>query len=191
MTKETDASDLPERPTVHLANGTAAEAAVQRDLESLFDRFDLSRFLITRDVRIEEGVLPHSHPVLTLSPGYPHEGALLASYIHEQMHWWSMECAGAADGRDEAVLEGLGVEFNDLPLEPPDGCGTVMSNLIHLHVCWLELEALAALMGEEWALQRVLIKPYYRAIYRAVVERREDLRDLFSAAGMGLPADKG
>lgn len=135
-------TEAQERSTIELVNGTPEEESVRRDLESLLDRFDLSRFLITWEVRVEEGVTPHSHPVLTVAPGYPHEGSLLATYLHEQMHWWSMACPGASDARDEAVFEALGSRFADLPLDPPEGCGTTLSNLIHLHVCWLELEAL-------------------------------------------------
>ncbi len=174
------------RPRVRLATGSPAEVVTKVSLDSLLDRLDLSRFLITDEVVIQDGVVPHSHPVLTLTTGYPHEAALLSSYIHEQMHWWSMACPGGKDGRDDIVLRDLGATLS-LPLEPPDGSGDEISNLIHIHVCWLELEALAQLRGDAWAEERVLRIPHYRAIYAAAVEHRALLRSAFEEAEMNLP----
>ena len=174
--------------TVRTASGTQAEVRTKAMLEDLSRRLDLQRFVVTTDVVIQEGENAHSHPVLTLGTDYPMEAALLSSFLHEQMHWWSTTCSGAGDARAAGHVEGaLETSFPDLPLDPPEGCGTHRSNVIHLHVCWLELEALATLFGAEWATQRVLRRPGYRAIYRAVVEHREPLRQLFDAHGHGLP----
>lgn len=174
------------RPSIRLASGSATEARTKAELESLLDRLDLSSFTITHEVVIEDGVIPHSHPVLTLATAYPHEAALLSSYVHEQMHWWSMVCPGGQDGRDDLVLRELGAQLS-LPLDPPDGCGSELSNLIHIHVCWLEMEALAVLFGDDWAQERVLRIPHYRALYAAAVTHRERLRSVFEEAEMGLP----
>ena len=172
---------------VTLVTGAPEEARVKEALERIRERHAIGPFERTRDVRIERGVIPHSHPVLTLSDRYGGDDEfLLASYLHEQLHWWSMECPGALDARDEAVYERLAEDY-PLPLEPPEGCGDQFSNLIHLHVCWLELEALSGLLKPERAEEILLFLPYYRAVYRTVVANRSDLAERFSAADMGLP----
>jgi hypothetical protein len=51
-------------------------------------------------------VIPHSHPVLTLSDRYGgDDDFLLTAYLHEQLHWWSMGCPGAQDGRRPAPVQ--------------------------------------------------------------------------------------
>ena len=135
-----------------------------------------------------EGATPHSHPVITLATGYPQDAALLCSYLHEQLHWWSMSCPGAAAGQADRVFGVLRQRYGALPAKPPEGRGSQRSNLIHLHVCWLEVEVRAELFGWEWAHERAQQVPFYRSIYRAVVEGRDELLKLFVPAGMGLPA---
>ena len=172
---------------IELASGSGAEKDVRERLTDLFERHSLARWTFSDHVVIAEGATPHSHPVITLGTGYPHDGALLSSYLHEQLHWWSMTCPGAAAGCDDQVFDILRRRYATLPVEPPEGCGSERSNLIHLHVCWLELEVLAELFCWESVRERAERVPFYRSIYRAVVEGRDDLRDLFVPAGMGPP----
>ncbi len=172
---------------LELASGSEAEEEVRQRLVDLFERHSLVRWTFSDHVVVAEGATPHSHPVITLTTGYPHDAALLASYVHEQLHWWSMACPGAAAGRDDRVFDILRQRYATLPIKPPEGCGSKRSNLIHLHVCWLEVEALAELFGREWAKKRAQHVPFYRSIYRIVLEKRDELRNLFVPAGMGLP----
>jgi hypothetical protein len=173
--------------TVALATGSPVEVRVRAALERVRARHDLARFERTAELRIEEGVIPHSHPTLTLSERYGDEDdRLLATYLHEQMHWWSMECPGAQDGRDEEVFNQLRIDF-PLPTDPPEGCGNELSNLIHLHVCWLELEAVATLLGNDRATEVLSSTPYYLAVYRTVLRERRQLAARFATSGMGLP----
>src|SRR5689334_8992508 len=119
---------------VSTANGSASELSVRDALVRVRDKYDLHAFEWTDRVDIVEGAVPHSHPVLTLSERYRStDEELLATYLHEQLHYWSMQCPGAADGRDERVFETLRERY-PLPLDPPRGCGDEFSNLIHLHV---------------------------------------------------------
>ena len=172
---------------LELASKSEAEEDVGRRLVDLLERYSLARWTFTERVVIAEGATPCSHPVMTLGTGYPHDTALLCSYLHEQLHWWSLTCPGATAGRDRRVVEILRSRYQTLPVDPPEGCGSERSNLVHLHVCWLELEVLAHLFGWQWAERRAQRVPFYRAIYRTVVEDREELRSLFVHAGMGLP----
>ena len=175
---------------LELASKSEAEEDVGRRLVNLFECYPLARWTFTDRVVIAEGATPRSHPVITLGTGYPHDTALLCSYLHEQLHWWSVTCPGATAGRDRPVVEILRSRYQTLPIDPPEGCGSERSNLVHLHVCWLELEVLAHLFGWHWAEKRAQRVPFYRSIYRAVVEDRDELRTLFVHAGMGLPASE-
>ncbi len=172
---------------ITLVTGSPEEVRVREALDRVRGQFDLTVFERTHEVRIERGVIPHSHPVLTLSDRYGHEDdRLLATYLHEQLHWWSMDCPGARDGRDEQVYASLERDF-PLPLEPPAGCGDLLSNLIHLHVCWLELRAVSKLLGEDRARSILGSMPYYTAVYETVLREHDELEKRFAAAGMDLP----
>ena len=175
------------RVRLEFASESEVEKDVGRRLVNLFERYSLARWTFTDRVVIAEGATPRSHPVITLGTGYPHDTALLCSYLHEQLHWWSVTCPGATAAGDGRVLEILRLRYRTLPVNPPEGCGSERSNLVHLHVCWLELEVLAHLFGRHWAERRAQHVPFYRSIYRAIVEDRDELRRLFVHAGMGLP----
>jgi len=172
---------------LQLASGSAAEADVGQRLMNLFERYSLARWTFSDAVVIAQGATPHSHPVITLGTGYPYDTALLCSYLHEQLHWWSLTCPGATAGRGGRVFESLRLRYPTLPTKPPEGCGSERSNLVHLHVCWLEIEVLAQLFGWQWARKRAQRVPFYRAVYRTVAADRDELRDLFVPIGMGLP----
>ena len=48
--------------------------------------------------RIETGVIPHSHPVLTLNTQYIDRDTLqIATFVHEQLHWFFDAHAAATD----------------------------------------------------------------------------------------------
>lgn len=173
---------------VRTNRGSEAEEHTAGTLRDVMARVNCERFILTPDVVIDEVVRGgRSHPVMTLGTGFPHEGALISTFIHEQMHWWSLMCPGSVDERGTRVEAELLERFGSLPEEPPEGAGSMESNLIHLHVCWLELEALTILFGDEWALQRARRQPSYKAIRGAVIEDRTYLGQLFDTNDLGLP----
>jgi hypothetical protein len=52
------------------------------------DKYDLTPWLFTRAVVIDDDATPHSHPVLTLHTRHLRDDLLLLStFIHEQSHW--------------------------------------------------------------------------------------------------------
>jgi len=172
---------------ITLASGSDEEARVRDALLRLRTTHDVARFEITQEVRIEEGAVPHSHPTLTLSTRYvdDNDPRLLSTYVHEQMHWWSMASGGTKDARAK-VFEHLAKDFN-LPTDPPEGCGSQRSNEIHLYVCWLEYSALCEFWGQGDARAFLAGKPYYRAVYRTILGDISHFTDLFESAQMGLP----
>ena len=169
------------RPTITLVNGTRKEQLLQEQLLSLFDCYSLDKWLYTEKVNIKEGVIPHSHPVLTLSPqtrGVDFDylanlAQLLGTYIHEQLHWFLLleskfEAYKNASNKFRAL-------YPSLPTECPEGCGSSRSNYLHIQVNYLEYQGLRELLGEDKA--RAVFKriPYYTAICTLVLQDYEKI----------------
>lgn len=62
-----EAADL----SVELASGTPLERQGRDQLQRLVRGYDIHPWMFTRRIRIESGVIPHSHPVLTLNTAIP------------------------------------------------------------------------------------------------------------------------
>jgi hypothetical protein len=179
------------RPTITLVNGTEKEQLLQSQLLKLFDRYPLDKWLYTEDVQIEEGVIPHSHPVLTLSPetrgaiylGHPEQ--LLSCYIHEQLHWF-MSLEDLFRDRERVNAE-LRARYPNLPVGPLEGCRSEYSNYLHIVVNFLEYQGLRELFGEARAKAMLEHRLYYRAIYEIVLSSGAELERLFTECGLVLP----
>jgi hypothetical protein len=160
-------------PTIELATGSDRETVTRDLLLDVLHRYDLDRWFYTDRVRIESGVISHSHPVLTLNTRYgpDQEIELVSTYIHEQLHWfWSR-----ADHHQRAlaVVEQFAERYPGLPVGPPEGCRTAFSNSLHVGINALELLALEDLVGPEAASASLLSRSYYRAVYALVVQERD------------------
>lgn len=87
--------------------GSKREREIREQLLCLLRKYDLGKWLFTREIRIEEGATPHSHPVLTLNTRHlGDDSLLLASFIHEQLHWHLLLCCLEY----QALIELLGLE---------------------------------------------------------------------------------
>ena len=111
---------------IELANETAEEAKTRDRLVRVLDTYPLERWQFTDRVRIEGGAISHSHPVLTLGTGYPSDLAVLSSYLHEQLHWFSASCAG-----NDAVLKQLRDRYPEPPIGYPDGACDEHASYVH------------------------------------------------------------
>src|SRR5439155_26050565 len=70
---------------VTLKNGAALEQRKKDQIERLAGQYDLKKWTLTREVIIEQGVQPHSTPVLTLNGRFlDNDDLALAQYVHEQ-----------------------------------------------------------------------------------------------------------
>jgi hypothetical protein len=156
---------------------------VRDTLIALRERLDISKWETTFEVRIEEGAIPHSHPVLTLGTGYPGEGAVLSSYLHEQIHWWTSKDRAAAT----LAIEELRTLYPAPPIGLPEGARDEGSTYLHYLVNFFELMALADLLGRETADRAILSIPFYTAIYETVVKDAEALGMLFARFGLVPP----
>lgn len=155
---------------VELADSTERETAVAQELRELRTRFDLRPWILTPRVRIEEGVIPHSHPVLTLSTGsLGRPENLLATFLHEQLHWLEDR---HPDRWAQAISEYRRL-YPDVPSSDEGGARDEESTYRHLLVCDMELQAVSTLLGEERAREILLGYRHYRWIYDRVLEDPE------------------
>jgi uncharacterized protein (TIGR02145 family) len=164
------------RPIViHLATGSEIEKQAKAQLERILTKWDLSKWFFTDTVRIESGVIPYSHPVLTLNTnGLSNDTAKAGSFVHEQLHWFLSRYHPRADSATR--------ELRALYPNPPDasagGAQDRESTYLHLLVGVLELDARRELFGEEAARRSLGRIPFYTWVYREVLERPEPIRAL-------------
>ena len=151
-----------------LAHGTASEAETRDQLQRLLANYDLSDWLWTRKIVIDEDSIPHSHPVLTLHTRHRNEDMLLLStFVHEEYHWYE---TAHSDDTSAAITE-FKAKFPGLPAGGLDGAGDEESSYLHMIVCYAEWQKMKALVGPERARQimEFWAGDHYRAIYRLVL----------------------
>ena len=171
-------STQPGALDLRLVNDSSAEAQTRDLLVELLDTYPLEKWRYADVVQIEDDVIPHSHPILTLNSRHDPQNALrlLSSYIHEQLHWfWLLEQHGP---RTWEALRQLREAFPTLPLDPPAGCGSEISNYLHVAINYLECLALGELIGPEPARAFVARKPYYTAIYALVLAETNRIQSI-------------
>lgn len=169
--------------TIALAQGTEREQATRTQLEQLLASYDLGPYTFTRDVVIEEGARNHAFPVLTLNARFAHSADdLLASYVHEQIHWHLKE-KGTSQRRAVARLRRV---YPGAPVGLPEGADTEYSTYGHLVTCFLELQAMRGLLGADRAAAVVRRKAHYLWIYKTVLSDEETIRSVVREYGLGI-----
>ena len=162
---------------IKTANGNEAELDIKRRLEAILDQYDLEPYLYTKEVNIQEGTIPHSHPVLTLSTDFQNNDTyLLSVFLHEQMHWYSL----AKDYDHEAFGKTLKEMYPRVPINLPQGGGSLMSTYLHLLVCYLEFHTLSLVIGEDKALEHMefMTTQHYTWVYKTLLKDRDKLESL-------------
>lgn len=166
--------------TITLKHGDEPERQTQAQLERLLRTYEVRPWIFTDEVVIESGpdVIPHSHPVLTLSTDALNEDLLLSTFVHEQLHWF---LESRPEDVEKAVAD-LKTLFPEVPVGYPDGARNEYSTYLHLLNCTLEDDAMRRLLGESRARQvlETLTTSHYRWIYRQVLERGGDLRGILA-----------
>jgi hypothetical protein len=170
---------------VSLAHESPAEQRTREQLSRIARQYDLSRWIRTHVIRIDENAIPHSHPVLTLHTRHlDDDDLLLSTFLHEQMHWHLDE---KRDATLAAVAE-LRQRFPVLPVGFPDGARDAQSSYEHLLVNHLEHTALRAIRGPVVA-QRVFefwTTDHYRALYRIELNHETDIARIVEREGLTL-----
>ncbi|HEV2915298.1 MAG TPA: hypothetical protein VGX92_18610 [Pyrinomonadaceae bacterium] len=146
------AQTAPTQLEITLKNNDQAERQTRQQLHRLLSAYDVSNWVFTRKVVIESGfnVIPHSHPVLTLSTRHLKDDELLLStFVHEQLHWYLGEKAKEAEEADKELRS----IFPKVPVGFPEGGKDEDSTYKHIQVCYLEYRAIKTLLGELKARQ--------------------------------------
>jgi hypothetical protein len=163
--------------SISLKHGDAKERATQSQLERLLSQYDLTQWIFTTSVAIDEDAIPHSHPILTLHTRHLRDDDLLLStFVHEQAHWFfDQHHSDAAKAVSE--LRGL---YPSIPVGFPEGSNDVDGNYEHLIVIYLEYEADRRLLGElrAWQVMSFWSQDHYTWLYRTVLNDRVRLREL-------------
>lgn len=156
----------PQTLEIETASGTELEQRGVEQLRRILETWELERWTFVDRVRIESGVIPHSHPVLTLSTRYvDQDEAQLATYVHENFHWFVMEHQGAL----AAAIEEHRVLYPDAPGREGGGARDRESSYLHLVVCDLEFRAMIELLGETWAREVIAGWTHYPWVYEKVL----------------------
>lgn len=170
---------IPTRPvqpplTITLAQGTPAEAETRAQLERLLAQHDLSRWFYSTTIIIDERAIPHSHPTLTLHTRHlKDDDLLLATFLHEQLHWYLTRHPGAVD----SAIADLKVLFPTIPTGYPEGSEDARGNYVHVLVTWLEFRTSVHVIGELRAAQVISFwaSDHYTWIYRNLLSRGRDI----------------
>lgn len=166
-------------------NETPREKAAAELLNAFMWANDLSPWKFTDKVQIDSRAIPHSHPVLTLHTRHMDKGEadlLLATYLHEQLHWHLTQQDAATD---QAISE-LKRLFPQVPVGFPEGGKSVQSTYLHLLVCYLEMDAVSQLLSEErtLAILEFWKNDHYTWIYQQVEERGDEIGAVVAKFGL-------
>ena len=160
---------------VETSGDTETEIQGKHQLEKLLAAYKLDPWVFTQHVIIEDEVIPHSHPVLTLNTSYlDDDTGQLATFLHEQIHWY----LDTPEISTEAIMAELRERYPEVPVGKGRGARSEYSTYLHLIVCWLELDALSHFVGERAARQSLSQNRHYRWIYAQVLEETEALGSL-------------
>lgn len=161
---------------------SSAQRSAERVRDLLFrlrKDFDLAPFEYCRNVRIAPLEIPFSHPEITLNSWTNDKLALLASYLHEQMHWYVTWFSHAHADAWRDIFARLRECYPQVPARGPDGALDEYSTYLHLVVNWLEIEATGRFFDRERVSAHVRALPYYRWIYRTVTDDWQSLAALY------------
>ena len=166
--------------------GSAQRAAERvRDLFfRLRKEFDLAPFEYCRKVRIAPLEIPYSHPEITLGTWANDELALLAGYLHEQMHWYVTWYSHVRMEQWGDILVDLHRRYPQVPARDPEGAPDEDSTYLHLVVNCLEIEVTSRFFDRERVIAHAGALPYYRWIYRTVTDDWQPLGALYAARGL-------
>ena len=159
---------------VVLKQGTPDEARTRDQLQRILATYDLSPWIYTKSIVIDERAIPFSHPVLTLHTRHAKDDELLLStFLHEQLHWFLAE---RREATEQAVAD-LRKLFPSVPAGGIAGAGDEYSTYLHLLVCYLEQQADLRVLGELKTKQIIdfWATDHYTWVYQTVIARSRDI----------------
>lgn len=165
-------------------NDSKYEVGVAERMQNLLDEYDLSKWIFTRKVIVEDNVIPHSHPVLTLNTKNQGNNELLSTFIHEQIHWYLSDDANK--GRVSNAMDEFKRKYKDVPVGGRKGARDEYSTYLHLIVCYLEYAGIAELISQEVAEKVTSGMNHYTWIYEKVLYDRAYIADVVTRNKLNL-----
>jgi len=169
--------------SIRLAHDSERERQTAAQLERLVQAYDVSRWIHTRDIVIDETEIPHSHPVLTLHARHlKDDDLLLSTFVHEQTHRYLDE----HPAERAAAVRALRRLYPRIPVGYPDGSDSAEVNYDHLIVIYTEYRADQRLMGElrARAVMEFFANDHYRWLYREILRDPERVGAVVKANGL-------
>lgn len=164
---------------IRLATGSQRERLTADQLRRVLDAYDVTKWVRTREVLIEEGAIPFSHPVLRLNTRHvDSDDQLLSTFLHEQIHW----ILAAQRKPVAAMMNELKRRYRSLPVGHPAGAHDRESSYLHLIVNYLELAALEETIGEAraGAVFESWLTDHYTELYGIVLNDRDTIAAMVS-----------
>jgi hypothetical protein len=159
---------------ITLKQNTADEARTRDQLRRLVATYDLSPWIYTTSIVIDERAIPFSQPVLTLHTRHAKDDELLLStFVHEQFHWFLAERREPT----ELAIADLRKLFPTVPAGGSAGARDEYSTYLHLLVCYLEQQADLRVLGELKTKQVMAFwaTDHYTWVYETVIGRSRDI----------------
>lgn len=171
-------------PSVEIStkNGSKWEKSVAERVQDLLNEYDLSKWIFTNKVIVEDNVIPHSHPILTLNTKNQSNKELLSTFIHEQLHWYVDE---NTESEKKAIAE-FRVMYDDVPVGNREGARDEYSTYLHLIVCYLEYRSMVELVGQPEAERIMLETNHYKWIYRTVLKDETKIKGVLVKHNLNL-----
>jgi len=160
-------------------NNSENENKVAAILEDILQEYDLSKWIFTTKVIVEQRVIPHSHPILTLNTSSMNKEDILDTFIHEQLHWYVDE---HPDAEKNAIAE-FKKRYKNVPYKNRAGARDEYSTYLHLIVCYLEYRSMARLIGEEESKQLMWNQTHYTWIYNKIIEDTDYIGSVVRKSG--------
>src|SRR5215467_7145447 len=130
---------------IMLKHGTPGEARTREQLQRLLATYNVSPWIYTKTIVIDEQAIPFSHPVLTIHTRHLRDDDLLLStFVHEELHWF----LAARPEATELAIADLKKLFPSVPAGGTAGARDEHSTYLHLLDCYLEQQADFELLGE-------------------------------------------
>jgi len=153
-----------------------------KDLNILFDKYDLEKYLYTKKIIVNPDVrvIPNSHNcVITITRRYILDKKdtlehLLSIFIHEQFHCWEEK----NKTKIETLMPILYDKFPDIRFESPYGSRTKESTYNHIIICFHEYNSLIDLLGPEKAKQIIGNTRMYKDIYQTILSNFDEIKEL-------------
>ena len=168
---------------ITLKQGTSAEVQTREQLQRLLKTYDLSPWIYTTSIVIDEQAIPFSHPVLTLHTRHTKDDDLLVStFLHEQLHWF---VAARQEAADRAIAD-LRRSFPNAPAGGTVGGRDQNSTYLHLIVCYLEQHADRRVFGELKTKQIMdfWASDHYTWVYQKVIAQSSEIGEIVRSRGL-------